>query len=214
MQDLDAKIQPVKLLKAFRLMKEKKIDDAEVLLKEGLKESELESNDLLTGIYNSGLGVLYKLKKDFRKAWKFYEKAERLIPGDPSLKIISARLLVNYFGQYDTAIKKMEQVKEMVGTNLPFLHEVLTIEGLAYLKKGDKKKAVECLTQSMGQNFKDLQTAANLDFALIEALLQKGVEPDQCRDFLQKAAQFSKKNREPHFEKVIQKILSLFPPKK
>lgn len=211
MQSMNAKIRSQDLLKAFSLMHNKKFDEAEKALSASLKAALGEKDGILAGLCYSAYGVLYKLKKEFRKAWKYYEQAEKFIPDDPALKLISARLLVDYFGQYDTVIRKMDKVVKMTGSDFVFLHQALTIQGTAYLKAGNKKKAVECLVKSMGVNFDGLQSAANLDFKLVNEFVKKRIEAKLCREFLEQAWKFAKKSRESAHEKFIKGLLSAFP---
>lgn len=211
MQDMNSKIQSTSLLKAFESMKKNDLDGAENILNQGLEDAESKRDLILCGLHYSGLGILYKLKKDFRKAWKFYEKAERLIPEDPALKIISARLLVDYFGQYDTVIQKMEKLKLMIGGYTPFMHEALTIQGMAYLKKGDKKKAATCLEESMSQGFKGIESATNIDFQLVENCIRKKLEIPTCKKFLADALQVATIKKEAKVQKNIKALLDAFP---
>lgn len=208
---LDEPIKAKRLLLAFGLMNEKKYDQAEKALTEGLKEAETARDLVLQGLHYSAFGVLSKLKKDFRKAWKYYEQAEKLIPDDLALKIISARLLVEYFGQYDTVIRKMEKAAKMEGADFVFLHQILTTQGLAYLRAGNKKKAAECLKKAMGKNFDGIQSMVNLDLKLVGEMTAKKVDPPLCRAYLNGAATFAKKTKEGVHEKIIKRLLDLFP---
>ncbi|MBL7685125.1 MAG: tetratricopeptide repeat protein, partial [Deltaproteobacteria bacterium] len=160
---LEAEIQSPRLEKAILLMESKNFEEAEIELKMGIDESQSSEDVVMEAIYQSTLGVLHKLKKDYKMAWKYYENAERLLPHDPALKIISARLLVDIFGQYDTAIKKMEKVLKLVQDDQPFIHQAYTVMGLAYLKKGDRKKALTCFQDSMKDDFQKMITAQNID---------------------------------------------------
>ena|SRR3989338_7812729 len=211
MQKINARIESKVIYKAFELMQKKKLDEAEGLLSKGLSEAKTARDLILTGLFYSAYGVLFKLKKEYRKAWKYYEQAEKLIPDDPALKIISARLLVDYFGQYDTAIRKMEKILPKIGSDMTFLHQAYTVLGLAWLKKGNKKKAVDCLAKSMGDNFKGLQSGANFDFRLVEEMMKKKSNPTACRTFLEKAIAFVKETREIQHERLIKRMLDLFP---
>lgn len=211
MQKPNEKIQSAPLYEALRLLRQKKFAEAEKSLSLGLKAAEAAGDDVLAAVYHSTYGIYFKLQNDFRKAWKCYEKAEKLLPDDPSLKLISARLLVEYFGQYDAALKKMEKVLELAAGNPIYAHAAHTLAGLAWIKKGNKKEAALELQKSMDGDFKGLKTASNLDFTLIEAMMRKKTEPELCRTFLETAFKFAKKNREAGAQKVIQKLLDTFP---
>jgi len=213
MQKMDSKIQSKELYKAFEWMRKKKLEEAEKCLQKGLEEAKAVKDLVLEGLYYSAYGVLYKIKKDFRQAWKYYERAEKLIPDDPALKIISSQLLIDYFGQYDTAIRKMEKVIKQVGKDVIFLHQAYTIQGLGYLKKGDKKKALEALKKSIGDDFKGLQTVANIDFRLMQEMAKKKTALDTCRLFLEKALAFAKGTKEKQNQKILEKMLEGFPKK-
>lgn len=204
-------IRSKNIQKAFALMQKKKLDQAERLLESGLKEAEGKKDLMMTALYCSAYGVFFKLKKEFRKAWKFYERAEKIYPEEPSLKLISGRLLVDYFGQYDTVIRKMDKVIEIHGGNPVLLHQALTLKGIAQLRLGEKEKAVECLKGSIGNGFEPLKTCVNLDFKLVEELMKKKVGREACREFLEKANALARKSREVPFQKLTKRLLDHFP---
>lgn len=192
---------------AFRLMKSKKYDDAEKLLTGNLAKTEKE---IAIALYHSALGVLYKLKQDFKTAWRHYQRAEKLIPNDPALKIIVARLLIEQFAQYDQAIKRAKQVLKILPTNPVFVHQAYTTMGLAYAKQRNKKKAIEALEKSLVQDFSGFITAKNIDFQLVEILLRNGWAEDNCYRFMTKALAFAKQKQEKEYVTAFEKMLKAF----
>lgn len=211
MHTMDQKISSKSLTRSFELMNLKRLDEAKQLLDEGMKEAKAANDKILTALFYSGYGVYHKLRKEYRKAWRAYEQAERLIPDDPSLKIISARLLVDFFGQYGTVVKKMERVIAMVGSNFPYLHQAYTLQGVAFFKNGNKKEAIACLKKSMAGNLSRLETLSNLDMNLIHEFLKKKTEMALCRQYLEAARDFARKTKEAHYEKFILRLLDLIP---
>lgn len=207
MQSADSPIQSKLLIESFELMKFKKFEEAKIRLEKGLHEAELAKDHTLQALFNSALGVLCKLQKEFRKSWKYYETAEKLMPDDMALKLISSRLLVDYFGQYDTVLKKTEKVLSIVKKNDPLFHMAHTIRGLAFLRKGEKKMAVECL--KLSADFENAKTAANIDLQLVGELIRKKIDRQACIHFLNQALQLAKANREARFEKVIARLINL-----
>jgi predicted Zn-dependent protease len=208
---LNQPIQSEKLQKAFNLMAAKKLDAAEAELNEGITESEKAKDKVMEALFCSTLGILYKLKNESRKAWRQYHKAEKLLPHEPSLKLISARLLIETFHQYDTAIKKAQKVLKTAKHDRPFSHHAQTTLGLAYLKKGDKNRALKCLSEAMEGDFEGMISAANIDLKLLEALLIKKTGYEECRAYLEKALSFAKKMGEENNAKVIAWLLENFP---
>lgn len=192
---------------AFSLMKSKQYDDAEKLLTGNLAKTEEKINSAL---YHSALGVLYKMKGDFKTAWRHYERAEKLLPEDPALKIIVARLLIEQFKEYGGAIRRANKVLKILPDNPVFVHQAYITLGLAYCGKGEKKKAIEALEKSEGNNFVGFITAKNIDFQLVEALLKKGLGLEACRNFLTKALAFAQSRKEQSFEDSFKKMLGAF----
>jgi tetratricopeptide (TPR) repeat protein len=180
----DDVIRDADLYLAFRLMKRKEYDGAEHHILEGIKKARREMDETLEGLYNSALGVLYKLKKDFKKAYKYYQQAEKLLPEDNSLKLITTLLLIEEFGQYDTAVRKLDKILEAEKNDPAMVHHARAAKGLAYLKWGKKDKARECLETMLVEDFTKLRSAANLDFKLIEALLKKSLFVEACKAYL------------------------------
>lgn len=197
-------------MRAFELLRFKQFDDAEKLLSNCLVKVD---DDVARALFHSALGVLYKMKGEFKTAWRHYERAEKLLPDDPALKIISARLLLDEFAEYEQAIKKAKKVLEIIPNNPVFRHQAHITMGLAYVKKGNKKKAIEMLEKSMANNFENFITTRNIDFNLCEAILKKGWAENSVKTFLERAFKFSQDHKEADWVETIQKMLNAFPSK-
>lgn len=194
-------------LRAFELMSAKQFDDAEKLLASNMARSD---DDTAIALYHSVMGVLFKMQGEYKTAWKHYERAEKLLPDDPALKIISARLLVDQFAEYSQAIKRAKRVLELIPNNPVFAHQAYTTMGLAYAKKGDKKKAIEMLKESCVDDFQEFVSAKNIDFELVEAILKKGWSIAECRAFLEKAKLFAQKTEEGQYIRSFSNMLCAF----
>lgn len=194
-------------LRAFELMKQRQYDEAEKLLANNLSKTE---DKVASALYHSAIGVLYKIKKDFKTAWRHYQRAEKLMPDDPALKIIVARLLIEAFAELDQAIRRAKKVLKILPNNPVFCHQAYTTMGLAYVKKRDKKKAVEALEKSFENSFEGFVTAKNIDFQLVEMLLRNGWGVDSCYRFMNKALAFAKGRNEKQLADAFQKMLDAF----
>lgn len=194
-------------MRAFELIGAKQYDDAEKLLAGNMSRTD---DDASIALYHSVMGVLFKVQGEYKTAWRHYQRAEKLLPDDPALKIISARLLINQFAEYGQAIKKAKKVLEIIPNNPVFAHQAYTTMGLAHLKKTEKNKAVEMLVKSAGNDFSGFVSAKNLDFELVEALLKRGWGVLECKDFLKKALEFAKKTGEENYIKLLTKMLTVF----
>ena len=197
--------------RAFELMQQKLNDEADRLLNSNMGKVD---DNVSIGLFHSALGVLYKLKGEAKTAWKHYQRAEKLIPEDPALKIITARLLIEEYSEYDQAIKKVKKAQSFVKENPVFLHQIHVTLGLAYLFKGQKKKATMMLAKSMENDFAGFVSTQNVDFQLVEALLKQGVATNDCKTFLIKARTFASKQREETWVELIDRMINTFPEEK
>lgn len=211
MDELDRKIKSKELYTIFDLLGKRKLEQVEGLILNGIKVTKKNGDTVLQGLFHSAHGIFFKLKKEFRKAWKAYEQAEKLIPDDPSLKIISAQLLLDYFSQYDIVIRKMNQVLRQVNVDFVYVHQANTLQGFAYLKKNRRQEAIDCLKRSVGKGFEGIQSAINIDLRLVEAFMKKKWEVELCRSFFEAARGIAHKTREAPLEKEFAKFLALFP---
>ncbi|MDO8462028.1 MAG: hypothetical protein Q7S98_04110 [Deltaproteobacteria bacterium] len=198
------------IYQAFSLIKEKKLVEAEAFLKKEIDRSDPKSGPERAALLESTLGFLYRVKGDPKAAWRAYEKAEKLLPEDPSLKIISARFLIDEFAQYDSALKKAKQVLKLAAGSPSFEHQAKTTMGLAYLRKGEKKKARDVLQEILKKGFDGMASAENIDFNLVEAFLRRNLELDQCRQFIEKALTFARVKKEPKRTVFIEKLIGSF----
>lgn len=194
-------------MRAFELMGAKQYEDAEKLLSSNMARTD---DDASVALYHSLLGVLFKLQGEYKTAWKHYQRAEKLLPNDPALKIISARLLIEQFAEYDQAIKKAKKVLEIIPNNPVFAHQAYITMGLSFCKKSEKKKAIEMLEKSVVNNFSGFVSAKNIDFTLIEIFLRKGWGVPICRDFLVKAKAFAEMTSEQVYIGLFDRLLTAF----
>ncbi len=201
----------LRLQKAIELISHKNYEAAEKEIQCAIQEAEQAKDLLSQALLYSTLGLLFKLKKDFKTAWRHYEKAEKLLPADPALKLISARLLVDVFGQYDTAIRKAEKVLQIASHDGAYAHQAHITKGLAYLKKGDKKKTQQEFVKAMSHDFENVGSAANIDFKLLEGLLKRQLAVEDCYAYLKKALAYAQKKEEEKYVKLIQKMIESFP---
>lgn len=208
---ISEKVESERLYKAFDFMAAKDLEAAETELNAGLNEAENNDDKVLSALFYSSLGVLYKIRKDFQKAWKFYEKAEKLLPDDPALKLISARLLIDVFGQFDTAIRRCKRVLEISRSDPPFRHQAYATMGLALLKDGKRSQAVECLVDAMEGDFEGLLSASNIDMKLVEALLRKKIGIPESFVYIQKALEFAQATGEEKFVELFSRLIDSFP---
>ena len=194
-------------LRAFDLMAAKQFGDAEKLVAGNMSRTD---DDASIALYHSVLGVLFKMQGEFKTAWKHYQRAEKLLPKDPALKIISARLLIEQFAEYDQAMKKAKKVLEIIPENPVFAHQAHTTIGLALLKKGDRRKALAQFKESWGNDFKGFVSGKNIDFTLLEMLVRRGYGLAECREFLVKARAFVEGTDEEPYIRLVDRMIGAF----
>lgn len=189
--------------RAFELIATKQPEEAEKLVLHHLSKTE---DGTAIALYHSVLGVMCKKRGDYKEAWKHYSRAEKLLPNDPSLKLISARLLLEPFAEFRQAIKKAEKVLQLIPHNPVFVHQAHVTMGLAYLKKGDRKKAIQELQHAIVNDFHGFITAQNIDFHLMEALWKKNWGREECKVFVDKALLFAQSTGEAKYIQLYTNI--------
>lgn len=194
--------------RAFALMQGKQFTDAEKLLANCLTKTD---DPVATALFHSALGILFKLQGEYKTAWKHYQRAEKLLPEDPALKLISARLLIDEFAEYDLAIKKCRKVLALLPDNPGVAHHAQVLLGLAYARKGDRRRALAALAEAMAGDFQGFVTTKNIDFHLVEWCVKKGWDLPLCRQFLEKAHAFAVSVQEADWAAIIGRMLAAFP---
>lgn len=206
MDALEKNLQPQDICRsAFESLAAKKFDEAEKLLSYHMGKTE---DPVALALFHSAMGVSAKMQEKYKEAWRHYDRAEKLLPTDPALKIISARLMINQFNEYDSAIKKAKKVLELIPNNRAFAHQAYTTMGLAYAKQGKKSKALEMLRKSIVEDFVGFVTVNNVDFHLVEEVVKRGWDPKLCKEFVQKAYDRAKDHREMDWAEKLEQMLS------
>jgi tetratricopeptide (TPR) repeat protein len=196
--------------RAFELMRGKQYDDAEKLLSHWLTKTE---DKVELGLFHSAYGVLEKTRGQFKDALRHYERAEKLIPDDPAIKLITARLLLDVYKEAGQTIRKCNKVLKLLPDNPVVVHHAKTLQGLAHAQKGSKRQAIAMLEESMAGDFDGFLTCDNIDFTLVEVCARKGWAIPQCRTFLDKALAFAKAHQEDQWVETVSKIVAVMPAK-
>ncbi len=191
---------------AFESLAAKQFEEAEKFLAYHMSKTE---DPVALALFHSAMGVSAKMQGRFKEAWRHYDRAEKLLPTDPALKIISARLMITQFNEYDSAIKKAKKVLELIPGNRAFVHQAYTTIGLAHAKQGKKSKALEMLRKSIVENFVGFVTVNNIDFHLVEEVARRGWDSKLCKEFIQKAHDRAKEHREMEWVGRLEQMLSL-----
>lgn len=201
-QALDEK----ELYLAFSKMKQNEYQEAQDLLEKGYDRAVESDNQPVQGVYLSAQGLLLKLQGDFKKAYKIYQKAEKLLKDDPSIKIITATLLIDQFKQFDTAVIKLDKV--LASEPDPGVkHHALSLKARALFGLGKKKQAKECFEDLLTLNFESLGFAANLDFQTAQFFVGKAFETDLVKDYLKKSLTLAQEKNEKALTAVIQALI-------
>jgi tetratricopeptide (TPR) repeat protein len=207
-QNSDALVNEKDLYLAFRLMKAKDFDGARERIQVGLDNAKHEKNPQSEGLFLSALGVLHKLKNEFRESYKYYQQAEKLLPDDESLKVITATLLIHEFHQYDLAIRKLKKVLDKKPKDAAVTHHCQALLGVAYLGAGKKPQAKTVLSDMIAGDFASLGSAGLINYKLPEVFIEKNFEVALCESYLLKALSVAEKKRETVYKQVISVLLS------
>jgi tetratricopeptide (TPR) repeat protein len=197
-------VQPQEICyRAFDLIRDSQFDDAEKLLSHWMGRRE---DPVSLALFHSTFGVLEKRRGDFKAALRHYTRAEKLMPEDPAIKLITARLLIDVFHETSKAIKKCQQVRKLLPDNPVVVHQAHTLEGLAHAAKGQRRKAVEALEASHTSQFAGFLTCANIDFHLVEVCVRKRWSLASCQQFLVQAEACAATHNETAWHETITNI--------
>lgn len=190
--------------RAFVLIRDKQFEDAAKLLTNCMSKTE---DPVAVGLFHSTLGVLEKARGDFKASLTHYQRAEKLLSEEPSLKLITARLLIDEMKDYAGAIKRCTQAMKLVPGHPVIAHHAKTLIGLARVGQGKRRSAQRMLEESIVDKFTNFVTARNIDFHLVEECVRREWCLDICKNFLQYARSFAESRHESTFVRSIDKIL-------
>ncbi len=154
--------------------------------------------------------MLFRIQKDPKAAYKYYQNAEKCLPNDLSLKMISARLLIEEFGQFDTAERKLKKVLKDAPDDFLLQHHATALLAQCYFAMGRKAQAKTLFEKMVNQDFLQFSTAMNLDFKTCEFFLRKKFEVQLCLSYLGKALNLAETLDEKVMVRFFKKLLELF----
>lgn len=201
-------INEADLYLSFRLMKSGDLEGAETRLRAGMEKARAQGNAASEGLYLSAEGLLHKLRQDYKESYKCYQRAEKLLPDDSSLKIITAALLIDEFKQYDTALRKLKKVLDTEPFDPAAWHHARVLSGIAHLAAGQKAEAKADMEAVLARDFAELRSASNVNFKLTEFFVAKDFEPKLCLAFLEKALALAQAKNEAPYVKIVGEMIS------
>jgi len=196
------------VVESLRLVQERNYGGAEKALQDGIDSGSAQGEEL--AVLYSTLGMIQKKQGKLQEAWNSYQLAERTVEDDPVLKVLTSRFLLNELGRYDDAIKRAKLILKTAKDVPSLRHQAYSIIGLAYLRKGQQRKAIEMLDKAMENHFMGMTSADNIDFNLVEALVREQIAVDKCQDYIRAACEFARSKREFKAMTVFQQILDSF----
>lgn len=174
-----------------------------------IQESQKTKNAALEIASTLLLAWLHRLCHQFKKAWKIYERTEKLLPHEPSIKLLVSQFLIDLFKQYDLAQKKIQKILQM--TSDPALrHQSFALLGQIHLKKGNHKKALEAFELAK-EAIAYLSSASPIDYNLFLLLLEKGLEKTDAQTYLKLAYVCAQEHREEQEMNKINYLMQLSP---
>lgn len=194
--------------RAFALLGDRQFGDAERLLANCLTKID---DPVGIALLHSALGVCAKCQGKGKVALQHYQRAEKILPEDPALKLITAQLLIDEFAQYDQAIRRCRKAALLVPQNPVVHHHALTLEGLAYARRGDRRRTGEMLETSMLRDFRGFVTTRNIDFQLVHYCLRKEWHVAVCRRFIEGAYTFACGVKEGGWSRTLKRMLEALP---
>jgi len=196
------------VVESLRLVQEHNYGGAEKALQDGIDSGSAEGEEL--AVLYSTLGMIQKKQGKLQEAWNSYQLAERTVEDDPVLKVLTSRFLLNELGRYDDAIKRAKLILKTAKDVPSLRHQAYAIIGLAYLRKGQQRKAIEMLDKAMENHFTGMTSADNIDFNLVEGLVREQIAVDKCQDYIRAACEFARSKREFKAMTIFQQILDSF----
>lgn len=204
----EAAVNEADLYLSFRLMKSGDLEGAKTRIEAGLEKARSQNDAASEGLYLSAEGLLHKLRQDYKESYKCYQQAEKLLPDDSSLKIITAALLIDEFKQYDTALRKLKKVLETAPFDPAAWHHARALTGIAHLASGKKAEAKSDMEAILARDFSELRSAANVNFKLTEFFVAKDFEPKLSLVFLEKALALAQARHEAVYVKIVTEMIA------
>lgn len=198
------------LRQCFQWIHAKRYDEAQKKLEAKIKIAQTQKDKDAEGIVLSILGMLFKVRRDVKMAYKYYQQAEKCLPDDMSLKMINARLLVEEFHQSETALRKLEKILQATAHDPVMQHHALALKALAYLQMGKKPEAKAVFTEVVLQDFTKLRSAVNVDYKTCETFLRKDFEVDLCLQYLQRCMDLAVQLKEKQMIQVLTQLKAVF----
>lgn len=187
--------------KVLAYLEKNQKEEALLELEKIIQESQKAKEQSLEVAATLLLAWLHRLAHHYKKAWKVYEKLEKLLPNEPSIKLLVSQFLIDLFKQYDLAQKKIQKILQM--TSDPALrHQSFALLGQIHFKKGNYKKALESFELAK-EAIAYLNSASSIDYTLYLLLLDKGLEKGEDCNYLKAAFSCAQQHQE---EKEIYKI--------
>jgi tetratricopeptide (TPR) repeat protein len=193
-------------LRAARLMRQRKFDDAAMLLTNARDEAR-RHGDNHTAAYLGGLlaSCLMAGGRD-DEALEAHFEAEADDPANPFLKLASANFLMNVMHRpADALVRLQPAIASLRDTSEHVLEGLL---GTIYLALGRDDDAIAAFRSMTRPELLTNRQAVSLDFYLVEALIVRRAQLDECRRYLDVAAHRAAQDDDAETAQRVQELLA------
>jgi len=185
----------------------KEYDNAEKILRQELKSTSSQRSNGDLAFFYSLLGTLMTIKKNYKGALIYYQKAETKQPS-PHIRLKVARTLANYLFDYQGALAKLRSVK--VHRVSHYWQDVNSLKGICFLKLGFLGKASKYFKAAIEIDWKKVQSVRGLSFELFDHLITSEPYRPEFKEYLEKAYLRAKKEGDEQYIKMIKELMINF----
>lgn len=131
------------------------------------------------------LGSVLASENRADEALAAYDEAERYDPKDATLKLSTARHLLNAMGRPKKALRTLDAViRQASKSGSSTAHAAHALGGLAHLALNQRSRAVESLKAASVLAARKGVPSGACDLELVEALVSRGLATAECRRYL------------------------------
>jgi tetratricopeptide (TPR) repeat protein len=184
----------------------KEYDEAERLLRLGLKKARREKANDKVSFYLSALGHLYITQNKQAEALNFFEQADE-VSSDYYSKLSYARILTTIYRDHDRALNKVTEALTRIPPKDQALNEAYSIIGLCFLGKDNQDKSLESFRESLNVDFERFASSESFDLTLMTELLNMGLHDIKMDSYLESVRKKAVEENNARLIKVTVELL-------
>lgn len=193
--------------KANELIFRQQYDEAEAILRVGLRKANRRGIGSARVLYLHALASLFLIRDRQSEALALYKQADR-VSHDVYVRLAYARVLLTIYHENELAMRKVRQVLRVLPRRHQAVNEAYSMLGLCLLAQGKRRDALKAFERSLEVDFSKSTSSKSFDLTLASRLVELRMRHPRLLPYLNRIRERAVADKSAHLVDVTDDLIA------